>query len=223
MQTLSSVNMRTHVDGLDPLADRQKRSVACHVIQQHDAVRSAKVTSGDGSEPLLPGRIPQLQVEFTLLRSVSVKDSLLLLSMAVVCSKVFDWVVIFEYEHRASLICVLPCMAMFLSSTRMVFTWKSTPSVEARFETKCPFVRRLMKLVLPTAASPANTTLYVRSGGPVGSRSRMLISRTEDAGGWGLRRLGTGGGARFDTTFSSLFITWSSTVICKLISARICL
>ena len=28
-----------------------------------------------------------------------------------------------------------------------------------------------MKLVLPTAASPANTTLYVLSGGPVGSTS----------------------------------------------------
>lgn len=29
-----------------------------------------------------------------------------------------------------------------------------------------------MKLVFPTAASPAKTTLYVRSGGPLGSSSR---------------------------------------------------
>ncbi len=34
-----------------------------------------------------------------------------------------------------------------------------------------PLVNLLMKLVLPTAASPAKTTLYVRSGGPVGSYS----------------------------------------------------
>ena len=34
-----------------------------------------------------------------------------------------------------------------------------------------PLVILLMKLVLPTAASPANTTLYVLSGGPVGSTS----------------------------------------------------
>ena len=47
---------------------------------------------------------------------------------------------------------------MFLSSTLMVLTWKSTPSVELRLERKTPLVMRLMKLVLPTAASPANTT-----------------------------------------------------------------
>ena len=66
------------------------------------------------------------------------------------------------------------CIAMLRSSTRMVFTWKSTPRVELRLDMNTPFVILLMKEVLPTAASPANTTLYVLSGGPVGSRSRSL-------------------------------------------------
>ena len=50
-------------------------------------------------------------------------------------------------------------MAMFLSSTLIVFTWKSTPRVELRLDMNTPLVIRLMKEVFPTAASPANTTL----------------------------------------------------------------
>ena len=64
---VSICELRTHVDGLDPLADRQERSVARHVVEEHDAVRSAEVAPSDGPEPLLPGRIPQLEVDLQML------------------------------------------------------------------------------------------------------------------------------------------------------------
>lgn len=38
------------------------------------------------------------------------------------------------------------------------------PNVELRLLTNFPLHNLIMKLDLPTAASPANTTLYIRSG-----------------------------------------------------------
>ena len=49
------------------------------------------------------------------------------------------------------------CVTM--QSSDWSITWKSTPNVELRLDMKTPLVILLMKEVLPTAASPANTTL----------------------------------------------------------------
>ena len=56
------------------------------------------------------------------------------------------------------------CNATMLPSTSSVFVWKSTPRVEWRFLMNVLLQSRKMKLDLPTAASPHNTTLKTRSG-----------------------------------------------------------
>lgn len=51
--------------------------------------------------------------------------------------------------------------------------------------TNTPLHTLVMKVDLPTAASPANTTLYVRSGGPVASRSAICVGELVSIGGAG--------------------------------------
>lgn len=56
----------------------------------------------------------------------------------------------------------------------------TVPSVATVWARKTPSHARLMKLVLPTDASPAKTTLNVRSGGPFGSWASCNESSGED-------------------------------------------
>ena len=65
------------------------------------------------------------------------------------------------------------------------------PRVLVVLETKIPSHNLVMKLDLPTAASPAKTILNVRSAGPDGSKldcrptTELLESRSADSSYWG--------------------------------------
>lgn len=50
-----------HLNGVDPGLDGHKGFLLGYVIHQDDAMRPSVVGLGDGLEPLLPGRVPELK------------------------------------------------------------------------------------------------------------------------------------------------------------------